>query len=74
MSQKNVEIVRRLNEAGQRSLAAYRNNPRSGAAALEAGNLDPDGEEALNCVHPEVESDPALSRSPVAIFGAITAG
>lgn len=55
MSEKNVEIVRRFIEAGQRSLAAYRKNPRSGAAAMAAGNLDPESQEVLALLGPEVE-------------------
>jgi len=39
MSQENVEIVRRCYDAGRRSLEAYWENPRSGAAALEAGEV-----------------------------------
>ena len=42
MSEENVEIVRRFNEAGQRSIDAYWENPKSRAAALEAGDLDPE--------------------------------
>ena len=55
MSQENVEIVRRFYQAGQRSLEAYWKNPRSGAAALEAGDLDPETEAVLAFLHPEVE-------------------
>ena len=55
MSQENVEIVRRFFEAGQRSLEAYWKNPRSGAAALEAGDMDLEQEEVLAFLHPEVE-------------------
>ena len=47
MSEENVEIVRRFYEAGQRSIDAYWENPRSGAAALEEG--------VLAFLHPEVE-------------------
>jgi hypothetical protein len=55
MSQENVEIVRRFFEAGQRSLDAYRRNPRWGVAALDAGDLDPETEAFLAFLHPEVE-------------------
>ena len=55
MSQQNVEIVRRFYEAGQRSIEAYWENPRSGAAALEAGDLDPETEAVLAFLHTEVE-------------------
>ena len=68
MSQKNVEIVRRFFEAGQRSLEAYRKNPRSGAAALEAGDSTSEQEEVLAFLHPEVEVNTrgfALQGGPV---------
>jgi hypothetical protein len=55
MSQENVEIVRRFYEAGQRSLEAYWKDRRSGAAALETGDLDPETEAVLAFLHPEVE-------------------
>jgi hypothetical protein len=55
MSQENVALVRRFYEAGQRSLEAYWENPRSGTAALEAGDLDPETEAVLVFLHPEVE-------------------
>jgi ketosteroid isomerase-like protein len=54
MSQENVEIVRRIWEAGQRSIDAYRENPRSSAAAFEAGELRPEDEAVLALLHPEV--------------------
>ena len=68
MSQENVEVVRRFFEAGQRSLEAYWKNPRSGAAALEAGDMDLEQEEVLAFLHPEVEiytRDIALQGGPV---------
>jgi hypothetical protein len=55
MSQENVEVVRRFYEAGQRSFDAYWENPRSGAAALDAGDLDPETEAVLAFLHPAVE-------------------
>jgi hypothetical protein len=55
MSQEDVEIVRRFWEAGERSLAAYWRNPQPGVAAFEAGDLYPEAEEVLACLHPEVE-------------------
>ena len=55
MSEENVEVVRRFIEAWQRSNDAYWENPRSGAAALEAGDLDPETEAALAFLDPEVE-------------------
>jgi ketosteroid isomerase-like protein len=55
MSEENVEIVRRFYEAGQRSIDAYWENPRSGAAALEAGDLAPETQAVLVFLHPEVE-------------------
>jgi ketosteroid isomerase-like protein len=50
-----VEIVRRFYETAQRSLDAYWKNPRSGAAALEAGDLDPETEAMLAFLHPAIE-------------------
>ncbi len=47
--------MRRFYEAGQRSIDAYWENPRSGVAALEAGDLDPETEAVLAFLHPEVE-------------------
>ena len=55
MPQENVEIVRRFFDAGQRSLEAYWENPRSGAAALEAGDLDPETEAVLAFIHHDIE-------------------
>ena len=55
MSEENVELVRRFYEASQRSLDAYWRNPRSGLAALEAGDLDPEAEALLAFLHTEVE-------------------
>jgi hypothetical protein len=55
MAQENVEIVRRFYEAGQRSIDAYWENPRSGAAALDAGDLDPETAAVLAFLHPAVE-------------------
>jgi ketosteroid isomerase-like protein len=55
MSQENVEIVRRFSEAGGRYLEAYWTNPRSGVAALEAGELDPEAKEVLAYLHHELE-------------------
>ena len=70
MSQKNVEIVRRFYEAGQRSLEAYWKNPRPGAAAMEAGDLDPETVEVLAFLHPEVELNPrALALTGGAVRG-----
>ena len=68
MSQENVEIVRRFFEAGQRSLEVYWKNPRSGAAVLEAGDIDPEQDEVLAFLHPEVEVNTrgiALQGGPV---------
>ena len=70
MSEENVEIVRRFNEAGQRSLDAYWENPRSGAAALEAGDLDPENEAVLAFLHPEVE----YNAVPAALEGGTARG
>jgi ketosteroid isomerase-like protein len=70
MSEENVEIVRRCNEAGQRSNDAYWENPRSRAAALEAGDLDPETEAALAFLHPEVE----YNAVPAALAGGTAYG
>jgi ketosteroid isomerase-like protein len=70
MSQENVEIVRRFYDAGQRALAAYWKNRRSGAAALEAGDLDPEIEAELAFLHPEVE----YGGVPSALEGGIAHG
>jgi ketosteroid isomerase-like protein len=55
MSEENVELVRRFFEVSQRYLDAYWEHPRSGVAALEAGELDPETEALLAVLHPEVE-------------------
>jgi hypothetical protein len=47
MSQENVGIVRRFLEASERSFEAYWENPRSGVAAMKAGDLSPQTEEVL---------------------------
>ena len=70
MSQENVEIVWRFYEAGQRSIDAYWENPRSGAAALEAGDLDPETEAVLAFLHPEVE----YNAVPAALEGGTARG
>ena len=70
MSEGNVEIVRRFNEAGQRSIDAYWENPRSRAAALEAGDLDPENEAVLAFLHPEVE----YNAVPAALEGGTARG
>ena len=67
---ENVEIVRRFNEAGQRSIDAYWENPRSRPAALEAGDLDPETEAALAFLHPEVE----YNAVPAALEGGTAPG
>ena len=70
MSQETVEIVRRFHDAGQRSLDAYWENPRSGAAALEAGDLDPETKAVLAFLHPEVE----YNAVPAALEGGTARG
>jgi hypothetical protein len=70
MSQENVEVVRRFYEAGQRSLDAYWDNPRSGVAAFEAGNLRPEDEAVLAFLHPEVE----YNAVPSALEGGVARG
>ena len=70
MSEENVEIVRRFNEAGQRSIDAYWENPKSRAAALEAGDLDPETKAQLAFLHPEVE----YNAVPAALEGGTARG
>jgi ketosteroid isomerase-like protein len=56
MSPENVEVVRRFFNATDRSLTAYWKEPRSLAAAIEAGDeLPPEAAEALGYVHPDVD-------------------
>ncbi len=73
MSQENVEIVRRFFDAGQRSLEAYW-KPESGAAALDAGDLDPETEAVLAFIHHDVEYGGRPSRWRVASPTVIWAG
>ena len=61
MSQDNVEIARRFSLAFERSSRAYWKNPRSLVAALQAGDLDPEGTELLSYLHPKVEWKTAFS-------------
>jgi ketosteroid isomerase-like protein len=70
MSEENVEVVRRFEEAGQRSLDAYWKNPRSGVAALEAGDLEPEAKAFLALLHPEVE----YNALPAALEGGTARG
>ena len=70
MSQENVELVRRFYEAGERSLDAYWKNPRSGAAALEAGDLDPETAAVLAFLHPQIE----YNAVPAALEGGTARG
>jgi ketosteroid isomerase-like protein len=70
MSGENVELVRRAQEAGQRSLDAYWRDPRSGVAALEAGDLPPETEAFLAFLHPEVE----YNAVPAALEGGTARG
>ena len=53
MSHENVKIVREFFGASERSLDAYWNNPRSLAAAMEAGELPPETAVAFGFIHPE---------------------
>jgi ketosteroid isomerase-like protein len=70
MSQENVELVRRFFEAGQRSVDAYWENPRSASAALQAGTLNPENEAVLAFLDPEVEYSPLA----VAVEGGVVRG
>jgi ketosteroid isomerase-like protein len=55
MSEENVEVVRRFYEAAERSLDAYWKDPRSGVAALDAGDLHPESAAVLAFLDPDVE-------------------
>jgi ketosteroid isomerase-like protein len=55
MSRENVEIVRRFIDAMGRSFEVYWENPRSIAAAVEAGDLWPEQREVFSYAAPEVE-------------------
>jgi ketosteroid isomerase-like protein len=61
MSQENVEIVRHLYEAVERTFEAYWKNPRSLVAAIEEGNLYPEATDVLGYLDPEVEWNPVFS-------------
>ena len=54
MSRENVEIVRRQFGALVREVDRYWERPRSFAAAAAAGDLDPDGREVYDGLHPDV--------------------
>jgi len=55
MSQENAEVVRRFFETLERGFDAYWKDPRSIAAALEAGELWPAWAQAYAYVHPRIE-------------------
>jgi ketosteroid isomerase-like protein len=55
MSQENVEVVRCFYEAAERSLSAYWKDPRSGVAALDAGDLHPASAAVLAFLDPDIE-------------------
>ena len=61
MSQENVEIVRRQFEASERASEAYWKNPYSYADALRSGTLQPEIQDVMGLVHPEVRWTPAFS-------------
>lgn len=54
MSHENVELVARHFGAIIRELDTYWDEPRSFAAALQAGHLDRDGREVIHRLHPDV--------------------
>jgi ketosteroid isomerase-like protein len=61
MSQENVEIVRRFFDASARVGEAYWKKPYSYAAMFQAGTLQPEAEDLMSFVHPELEWTPAFS-------------
>jgi ketosteroid isomerase-like protein len=61
MSQENVEVVRRLYDAAERTFEAYWKDPRSLVAALQEGDLYPEAREVLSYLDPEVEWNPVFS-------------
>jgi ketosteroid isomerase-like protein len=58
VSQENVEIVRRVFAALERSMDVYWRNPRSLVAAMEAGDLPAEITESLAFLDPEAEWHP----------------
>jgi len=58
MSQENVELVRRVFEALERSMDAYRNDPRSLITSMEAGDLPSEINESLSFLGPDAEWHP----------------
>ena len=61
MSQENVEIVRRYVEALEKAIAAYWSDPRSGAGAMEQGELRPENREVFRYLDPDVEWNTAFA-------------
>jgi ketosteroid isomerase-like protein len=61
MSRENVEVVRRLYDAAERTFEAYWKDPRSLVAALQEGDLYPEAREVLSYLDPEVEWNPVFS-------------
>jgi ketosteroid isomerase-like protein len=60
MSQRNVEVVQRFFEAVERLLDGWETS-RSLVEVMKAGDLSPEGREALDCLSPEAEWSPAFS-------------
>src|SRR2546423_6503597 len=61
MSQANVEIAERFTKAFERANRAYWRNPRSIEDGLKTGDLDPEAEQLISYLHPEVEWQSAFS-------------
>jgi ketosteroid isomerase-like protein len=59
MSEENVELARKAFAALERWMAAYWNEPRSPAAALLSGDLEPEDEALWRCLHAEIVWDTA---------------
>jgi ketosteroid isomerase-like protein len=60
MSQSNVEVVQRFFEAVKRLLQTWR--PEGSLLdRMKAGEIPPEATEALGCMNPEVEWNPAFS-------------
>jgi ketosteroid isomerase-like protein len=60
VSQSNVEVVQRFFEAVERLLGGL-GTSRSLVEVMKAGDLSPEGREALDCMSPEAEWSPAFS-------------
>jgi hypothetical protein len=61
MSKEKLHTARCFGKAFERANRAYWKNPRSLVAALKQGDLEPEGEELLSYLHPQVEWKTAFS-------------